>query len=89
MTRTRTWLRILTDVRGCSIGVSYDANVSAAGASLCARTALGDYSSLDEAANDARGTIRTVEPDLMASSEYEELYQRWTEMSGQLQDFTV
>jgi len=89
MTRTRTWLRILTDVLGRSIGVSYDANVSAAGASLCARTALGDYSSLDEAANDARGTIRTVEPDLMASSEYEELYQRWTEMSGQLQDFTV
>ena len=89
MTRTSTWVQVLADVLGRKIGVSYGANVSAVGASLCARTALGDYSSLAEAADAVRDTVRTVEPDPLASPEYAELYERWTELSDRLRDFMV
>jgi xylulokinase len=89
MTRTATWVRVLADVLGQDIRVSYDANVSAAGASLCAWTALGDYSSLAEAAGAVRDAVRTVESDPLASSEYQELYAGWTELSQRLQNFTV
>ena len=89
MTRTATWVRVLVDVLGRDIGVSYDPNVSATGASLCARTALGDYASLAEAAASRRHAVTDIEPEQPASAEYEDLYERWTELSGRLRSSAV
>ncbi len=89
MTRTATWAQVLADVLGREIAVSHEANVSAAGASLCGRTALGDYSSLSEAADARCGTVRALEPDPVASSDYQELYEQWTERFQALREFAV
>lgn len=84
MTRSPTFVKILADVLGRSVGVSPTPQVSALGAYLCARTALGDFASLEEAAASARPRLRTVEPDPRDSAEYQGHFQRWLRASDTL-----
>ena len=85
MVQTATFVKALADVLGRQIRVPSDPQVSALGAYLCAATALGQFASLDEAAEVIAMDLRSVEPEPLASTEYRELYERWVEVSGQLE----
>ena len=93
MTRTPTWVKILTDVIGREIRVSHDSSVSAPlsapvsaiGAYLCACTALGEFPSLQEAALSVRPRLQCLKPDALASAEYQDHYERWLQVSVDLQ----
>ena len=86
MTLTPTFVRVLVDVLGRELRVAQTPHVSALGAYLCARTALGEYDSLIEAATDARGRLRSLEPNALESAEYGDYYERWLEQSADLQE---
>ena len=85
MTRTAIFPRILTDVIGRPLGLSPAPNVSALGAYLCARTALGEFASLEEAAQSVVSRLQCLEPDPLDSAQYEDHYQQWMQLSEQLQ----
>ncbi len=83
MTRTPTFVRILTDVLGREIRVSTSNNPSALGAYLCARVAFGGFASLEEASLSARARLATLTPDTANSAEYQDCYERWLRLSDQ------
>ena len=88
MTRTRTFVRVLTDVIGRQLEVAATPQASAPsaqGAYLCARTALGDFQSLEEAAQGIRPRLQSLVPDPLDSVQYQELYQQWLRTSEGLQ----
>ena len=85
MTRTRTFVRLLTDVIGRQIELSSTPQASAQGAYLCARTALGDFQSLEAAAQSVNLRLQSIEPDPLDSAEYQERYERWLRTSEELQ----
>ena len=89
MTRTTTWVKILTDVVGREIGVSSTPQASAVGAYLCARTALGEFGSLKEASSTVRPRLRTLGPDPLTSAEYQDQYKRWVELSDELRGLSL
>ena len=89
MTLTRTWTRILADVLDQEILVSPTPEVSGIGAWLCARTAGGDFASLEEAANSVRPLLQSQEPDAAPSAEYQDLFARWVELSDGLQGMGI
>lgn len=89
MTRTPAFVRILTDVIGREVKFSPIPQVSALGAYLCARVALGDHGSLHEAAASVRPYLQALEPGPADSAEYEDLYQRWAELSQELGRLSV
>jgi autoinducer 2 (AI-2) kinase len=89
MTRTPVFNEILSNVLGREIEVSANPQVSALGAYLCARTAIGDFASLEEAAQSIACNLETVEPDIMDSAEYEDHYEQWLEMSDKLQEISL
>ena len=86
MVQTATWVNILADVVGRPMMLSPTPQVSALGAYLCAATALGEFASLEEAAEGISGTLKAVEPDPKGSAEYQDLYERWLRLSVQLDD---
>ena len=89
MTLTKTWTRILADVLGEEVLVSSTPEVSGLGAWLCARTASGEFTSLEEAAESVRPLLRGLEPDPVSSVEYQDLYTRWGELSDKLRGMGV
>lgn len=89
MTRTKSFVRLLTDVLGREIRVSSTAEVSAIGAYLCARTALGDFTSLEEVASSVRPRLQVRRPDPRDSAEYQDYYEGWVRLSGQLEDVSL
>ena len=89
MTHTATWVKILTDVIGRELKVSPTPQVTALGAYLCARTALGKFGSLDEAASSVRPGLRSMEPDPLHSAEYQESYERWLHLAGEIQGLSL
>jgi autoinducer 2 (AI-2) kinase len=84
MTLASTWTRILTDVVCREIFMSAVPQVSGLGAFLCARTAQGDYGSLNEAGQDVATRLQRLEPNPLDSAEYEERYQHWLKASTDL-----
>ena len=74
---------------GKELMVARDPDVSALGAYLCARTGLGDFGSIVEAAAAAQPGLRTIEPDPMSSAEYNDLYERWGELSAQVGEIAL
>ena len=89
MTRTPAFVRALVDVLGREVQVARTPHISALGAYLCARTALGEYASLDEAAAAARGRLQSLEPDALDSAEYGDYYERWVERSAVLRELAT
>ena len=86
LTQSSTFVGIVADVLGRDLAIAQDPNASALGAYLCARIGLGDFGSIVEAAAAARPGLRTIEPDPTAAAEYNDLYDRWGELSGQLEE---
>ena len=68
----------MADVLGRQVMVASHPNVSALGRILhVARTGLGDFCSIGEAASEAERGLRGVDPDPVAASEYDGLYEGW------------
>ena len=63
LTRSSTLVGILADVLGREVMIAPQPNVSALGAFLCARTGLGDFGSIAEAASEAESGLRSAKPD--------------------------
>ena len=89
MTHTAAWVKILADSLAREVTISAVPQVSAFGAYLCAATALGEYASLEEAAESAARVLRTVEPEPLASAEHQEHFERWTEASARLETISI
>ena len=89
MTRSRTFLRILTDVLGRPVRIAPMPETTAVGASLCARTSLGAFASLREAAASARPAMTVSEPDPRRAVEYDDLYERWLDLANRMKEFSL
>ena len=85
MTRTSTFVRVMADVVGRPIRIAPISHVSALGAYLCASAAVGDYDSLEDAADSIAGSCRAIEPDPLTHLEYVDYYQTWLQSSKQLE----
>ena len=84
MIATSSWVEMLPNILGRPVEVASSPNVTAAGAYLTATAALdGRESLLDMAAE--RVSTRTIEPSPVDSAEYDDHYQRWTEMGKHLE----
>ena len=84
MTKTKQWVRILTNVIGRSIEIDTSNNPTAKGAYLTAVTALGEFNSLTDKSNHEILDMETIEPDQSQMAEYNDLFQRWSEFGRQL-----
>jgi len=84
MTKSELFERILVDVLGRDIMVDPVPDITALGAYLCGKVAVGDLGSLSEAAEWASGRMRTLKANVRDAAEYEELYQDWTRLSNAL-----
>jgi len=89
MTRTDTWIKILTNVLGRPIRLPPTTEISSMGAYLSAATALGEFSSLEHASTSMIPRLKTIEPNQSVVSEYEELYQYWNDTSNRLRCFPI
>ena len=86
MIQTSAFTKILCDVLGRPVQVSPAPHVSALGAYLCAATGIGEFASLDEAAESVRGSLDTADPDPQTHLEYLDHYDRWTKTLGQIEE---
>ena len=85
LTRSSTLVGIMADVLGREVMVAPHPNVSALGAFLCARTGLGDFGSIGEAASEAEPGLRSVDPDPVGAAEYDELYKGWLQTQERIE----
>lgn len=77
LSRSSTFRRILPDVLGCPISMFRESDVTARGCAMIARTAIGEYGSLLEAAAEVSHQAHISEPDPAASAEYQDHYEHW------------
>lgn len=89
MTRTEVFPKILTDVMGRDVLLAADPDVTAKGAYLSARKAMGDFSSLEEAAGEAAKDMQTLKPEPRHAAEYEDYYQAWSSLSASLKKVDI
>ena len=89
MSRSETFLRILTNVLDRELRASNEPNVSALGAFRCAMVALGEYADVQEAGKGSVPRTRRLDPDTAESAEYEELFQQWCRMAAGLEDIPL
>lgn len=79
MTRTRSFVRITSDVMGRPIEVANGPDSTAVGAAHVARTAIGEFQSLSDAVDSTPTITRTLHPDPHAAADYQDLYHVWLE----------
>lgn len=84
MIASPTWVEMLPNVLGRPVEAASTSNVTAAGAYVTATAALEGQESLLELAETSAAT-RTLKPSPVDSAEYEDYYQRWTEMGKHLE----
>ena len=84
MTKTAAWVELVADVLGRPVQVM-TSNVSATGAYVCAATALGEFSSLEEGGSEMSRGARILEPDTRDTAEYAGYYEAWLELAEGLQ----
>jgi sugar (pentulose or hexulose) kinase len=58
--------------------------VSALGGYACAKKAVGEFGTLEEAVEPLAGMLQTVQPDPVAHMEYQDYYERWTRLQDDL-----
>ena len=73
MTRTKSFVSIMSDVMGRPIKVADGPESTAVGAAHVARVAIGELSSLADAAT----ATRTMDPDPHTAADYQDLYRAW------------
>ena len=84
MIATSSWVEMLPNVLGRPVEVASAPNVTAAGAYVTAMAALDGHEALLDLA-EASASTRTLEPSRLGSAEYDDHYQRWTEMDKHLE----
>lgn len=84
ITRSPVFNRIVADVVGREITLSSTPDATAIGASLVARTAIGETQSLSEAAVRHSPDNTRLKPDPQSALEYEDRYQEWLLIQGSL-----
>lgn len=89
MTRAKPFATILAAALGKPLSISPLSDATAAGARLCAATAIGDFASLDEAARFAKQSQQVIAPDAYDSAAYRDLYRRWQETAQRLQSINL
>lgn len=89
MTRAKPFAAILAAALDKPLSLSPVPDATAAGARLCAATAIGDYASLDEAARFAKQSQQVIAPDAYDSAAYGDLYRRWQETAQRLQSINL
>ena len=77
MTRTKSFVSIMSDVLGRPIEVADGPESTAVGAANIARTAIGEFASLGDAVDSARAVTRTMNPDPHTAADYQDLYHAW------------
>ena len=77
MTRTKSFVRIMSDVMGRPIEVADGPESTAVGAAHVARTAIGQFASLTDAVDSTPSLTRTMDPDPHAAADYDDLYHAW------------
>ena len=85
MTRTKSFVRIMSNVIGRPIEVSDSPESTAVGAANIARVAIGELPSLAETAI----ATHTILPDPRTSADYEDLYQAWLQTQRALGDISL
>lgn len=89
MTRAKPFAAILAAALGKPLSLSPLPDATAAGARLCAATAIGEFASLDEAARFAKQSQQVIAPDAYDSAAYRDLYRRWQETARRLQSVNL
>ena len=84
MIATSSWVEMLPNVLGRPVEVASAPNVTVAGGYVTAMSALDGHESLLDLA-EASAVTSTLEPSPLDSAEYDEHYQRWTEMAKHLE----
>lgn len=84
ITRSALFNRIMTDALGREIMLSSTPDATALGASLVAQTAIGQESSLAEAAIRRSLDNVVLRPDAQNSSEYDDRYHEWLQVQRAL-----
>ena len=79
MTRTKSFVRIMSDVVGRPIEVADGPESTAIGAAHVARAAIGEFPSLRDAVDSARTVTSTMDPDPHTAADYQDLYRAWLE----------
>ena len=59
------------------------------GAYLSARTTLGEFESLEDAAKSILSTLAVTEPDPRSTAEYQDHYERWLDVSDRLKSINL
>ena len=80
LSRSSTLRQILPDVLGRPISMFRESDVTARGCAMIARTAIGEYRSLLEAAAEVSHQAHTAEPEPAASAEYQDHYEHWMDV---------
>ena len=84
MAQSKTLRRILADTLGHEVRLARSHEVTGLGAAMCAATGAGAYRDLREAAQAMVRPAKSVEPNRLATLEYEEHYARWVAMAAGL-----
>ena len=79
MTRTKSFVRIMSSVMGRPIEVAEGTESTAVGAAHIARAAIGEFPSLTDAVDSARTVTSTMDPDPRTAADYQDLYGAWLE----------
>ncbi len=76
------WPQIVADVLGVPVRIPVVRESTSLGAAMCAGVGAGLYPDLDEAARRIVRFERTVEPEMAAHTQYDDLYERWAAVYG-------
>ena len=79
MTRTKSFVQIMSAVMGRPIEVADGPESTAIGAAHVARAAIGEFASLRDAVDSARTVTSTIDPDPHTAADYQDLYGAWLE----------
>ena len=84
MTRTKSFVRIMSDVMGRPIDVADGPESTAVGAAHVARAAIGQFPSLTDAVDSTPSLTRTMDPDPHAAADYDDLCHAWLDTQQSL-----
>lgn len=82
--RSDLWCQMVADVLGVTVEIPDVFEGTCLGAAMCALVAIGEYSSLSEAAKATVRMAKIVEPDPQAVAAYNELYPKWRELNDHM-----
>jgi len=84
--KSPTWLQLKADIFNRPVSALSVSEAACLGAALLAGTAVGEYSSLDEAVSTTIRVTKTYEPDLAMAARYAERYQIYSQLYPTLRD---